>query len=154
MGGPAALGQLVNAAVVQVGIYTAALDLVVKVAQVLHKALVHHEPQDLAAAAIQVFLCFMCGTLRLVSLSLIVLSSQYMVCRLHSFYPQVAMLTSSSLRFFLRLLWLVRRRFVRVQWLARGGQQYWQQNWQRQRRSSGSVGSCHGIWKHYRGLGV
>jgi hypothetical protein len=56
VGGPAALGQLVNAAVVHLGIYTAALDLVVKVAQVLHKALVHHEPQDLAAAAIQVFL--------------------------------------------------------------------------------------------------
>jgi hypothetical protein len=34
----------------------AALDLVLKLPQVLQKALVHHEPQDLAAAAIQVFL--------------------------------------------------------------------------------------------------
>jgi hypothetical protein len=54
--GPAALGQLVNAAVVHLDIYMAALDLVLKLTPVLHKALVHHEPQDLAAAAIQVCL--------------------------------------------------------------------------------------------------
>jgi hypothetical protein len=54
--GPAALGQLVNAAVVQLDIFMAVLDLVVKVPQVFKKELVHHEPQDHAAAAIQVCL--------------------------------------------------------------------------------------------------
>jgi hypothetical protein len=56
-------------------------------------------------------------------------------CVSPSFYPQLAILTSSSLRFFLRLLWLVRRRFERVQC-----------------RSPGSGVSYRGTWKHYRGL--
>jgi hypothetical protein len=53
--GPAALGQLVNAAVVHLDIFMAVLDHVEKVPRI-QQALVHHEPQDHVAAAMKVFL--------------------------------------------------------------------------------------------------